>query len=139
MIKEVRKVATKDMIHLVERFAMYDDVFNEYLNTLKLIDDGKALMFENFQNLSRNYRKNVQVFSSEALKLVKGLSNCLDRKSLNQLATGLSNYINELNQVFTCVDIENQLLDQQAHVKTMNRLEVAKSELCFSIKEMSLS
>ncbi|GKQ42642.1 hypothetical protein RD055328_05650 [Companilactobacillus sp. RD055328] len=138
MIRELRRVATKDMIFLVERFAMYDDVFKEYLNTLKLIDEGKALMFENFQSLSRNYRKNVQVFASEALLIMKKLNERIDSYSLQKIATGISNYINGLNEILTCIDLQTEVLDQAKQNEIMMKIENAKNELCNSIKEASI-
>lgn len=137
MIRELKATVTEDLMHFVDRFAMYDDVFTEYINTLQLIDEGKTLMFENFQMLSRNYRKNVQVFASESLRMMRTLQVKLDAQSLHKIARDLSEYINELNNVFTCVDLNDQSVNYVAHEKTILNIKNAKSNLCYSIQEIS--
>ncbi|WP_129044991.1 hypothetical protein [Companilactobacillus metriopterae] len=51
----------------LERFLTYRDIFSEYFKTIKVIDSGEALTYENYQRLEDNYIWNVKklmIFSS---------------------------------------------------------------------------
>ncbi|MGR3741733.1 hypothetical protein [Companilactobacillus sp. DQM5] len=137
MIKNLKMSITQDLINFVDKFATYDLVFNEYMETMKKISDGKALMFENFQTLNCNYRKNVQLFTSETIKTIKILQKKIDSTSLNEIIKSLNDYISELNKVTNCVDENSQSLDLIKHKLIVANVQNAKNNLFNSLQMIS--
>lgn len=125
---------TNELINFVDRFSMYDSVFNEYLNTMTLINEKKSLMFENFNTLSRNYRKNVQIFAAEALTLSKSLQQELDVKSFNEIICSLSAYVKYLNEIWGCVDFDKDIMDSAQQQAILKKIINERNRLSLSIQ-----
>lgn len=130
---------TSELINFVDRFSMYDSVFSEYLNTMILIHEKKSLMFENFKTLSCNYRKNVQIFASEALTITKSLQKELDKNSFNDIICSLSSYVKHLNEIWGCVDFERDEMNYAKHQIMLKKIIEERNKLNLSIQLATMS
>ncbi|WP_119326227.1 hypothetical protein [Companilactobacillus musae] len=102
---------------LLERFVTYNEVFSEYLKTIKLIERGEALRYETYSRWVDNYLSNIKSF-------IKLCNSYLAKYNLegSVIAEKLNNYFIGLIEMVSCMDLERNSVD---HLK----LERAQSDL----------
>jgi len=113
---------------LLERFVTYNEVFSEYLKTIKIIERGEALRYETYGRLIDNYIRNVKQF-------IQLCNSYLAKYKLENslVAEKLNNYFLDLIGAISCMDPESETVDHGSLALAQSRIKKRQTEFVDSI------
>lgn len=108
---------------LLERFVTYNEVFTEYLKTIKLIERGEALKYETYSRWIDNYLTNIKSF-------IKLCNSYLSKYNLENstIAEKLNNYFMDLIDMVNYMDVDHNLVDHSSIEKAQSKIRARQEE-----------
>lgn len=108
---------------LLERFVTYNEVFTEYLKTIKLIERGEALRYETYSRWIDNYLTNIKSF-------IKLCNSYLSKYNLENstIAEKLNNYFMDLIDMVNYMDVDHNLVDHSSIEKAQSKIRARQEE-----------
>lgn len=108
---------------LLERFVTYNEVFTEYLKTIKLIERGEALRYETYSRWIDNYLTNIKSF-------IKLCNSYLSKYNLENstVAEKLNNYFIDLIDMVNYMDVDRNLVDHSSIEKAQSKIRARQEE-----------
>ncbi|WDT66644.1 hypothetical protein NV391_05415 [Companilactobacillus crustorum] len=108
---------------LLERFVTYNEVFTEYLKTIKLIERGEALRYETYSRWIDNYLTNIKSF-------IKLCNSYLSKYNLENstIAEKLNNYFMDLIDIVNYMDVDHNLVDHSSIEKAQSKIRARQEE-----------
>ncbi|HCD08639.1 MAG TPA: hypothetical protein DEQ50_10355 [Lactobacillus sp.] len=123
MITKTSKYRILETNVLLERFVTYNEVFTEYLKTIKLIERGEALRYETYSRWIDNYLTNIKSF-------IKLCNSYLSKYNLENstIAEKLNNYFMDLIDMVNYMDVDHNLVDHSSIEKAQSKIRARQEE-----------